>query len=516
MITVLYVDDEPALLELTRLFLERYGNYSVDTVTSASDALDRMKTTSYDAIVSDYQMPVMDGIELLKCLRKEGVTIPFILFTGRGREEIAIEALNAGVDFYLQKGGDPRSQFAELEHKLRLAIERRRIAGELCESRQRMTDIVSHLPDATFAVDLKGNVIVWNRAMEEMTGVKEEEILGAGGHVCAAAIYGDGKPVLLDLVLERKEDVEEYYPGLTVKDDRLIAENYIPYLYGGKGAHVWLIASPLYDAHGNITGAIESIRDITDRKLAQDALYRSEEKFRALTEQANDVIYLMDTDGRIIHINPRVARYGYTPEELISNDLSRVVAEEDVATVLGDLEKAIASGKPRFTVFRVRNGSGDTFWFEDSGAPVFDRDGKTIGVAGILRDITDRKRIEQRLVESERAYRSILDNMRDVFYRTDRDGVFVAVSRSGAELLGYGSVEELLGRSIDLVLYVSSERERLLAGMEEGSEAASSRVTLRRRDGSPVHVDMSSRRYYDEEGRYQGIEGFVWKNRGAE
>ncbi|MFA7563485.1 MAG: PAS domain S-box protein, partial [Methanoculleus sp.] len=317
MITVLYVDDEPALLELTRLFLERYGNYSVDTVTSASDALDRMKTTSYDAIVSDYQMPVMDGIELLKCLRKEGVTIPFILFTGRGREEIAIEALNAGVDFYLQKGGDPRSQFAELEHKLRLAIERRRIAGELCESRQRMTDIVSHLPDATFAVDLKGNVIVWNRAMEEMTGVKEEEILGAGGHVCAAAIYGDGKPVLLDLVLERKEDVEEYYPGLTVKDDRLIAENYIPYLYGGKGAHVWLIASPLYDAHGNITGAIESIRDITDRKLAQDALYRSEEKFRALTEQANDVIYLMDTDGRIIHINPRVARYGYTPEELI-------------------------------------------------------------------------------------------------------------------------------------------------------------------------------------------------------
>ncbi|HNT09202.1 response regulator, partial [Methanoculleus sp.] len=173
MISVLYVDDEPALLELTRLFLERYGNYSVDTAISALDALDMMKAAPYDAIISDYQMPVMDGIALLKHLRAEDSSTPFILFTGRGREEIAIEALNAGADFYLQKGGEPGSLFAELEHKLRLAVERRRIADELSESRQRMTAIVSHLPDATFAIDLEGKVIVWNRAMEEMTGVKE-------------------------------------------------------------------------------------------------------------------------------------------------------------------------------------------------------------------------------------------------------------------------------------------------------------------------------------------------------
>jgi len=508
-ISVLYVDDEPALLELTRLFLERYGNYSVDTAISALDALDMMKAAPYDAIISDYQMPVMDGIALLKHLRAEDSSTPFILFTGRGREEIAIEALNAGADFYLQKGGEPGSLFAELEHKLRLAVERRRIADELSESRQRMTAIVSHLPDATFAIDLEGKVIVWNRAMEEMTGVKEEEILGTGDHACAAAIYRARRPILLDFIIGREEKIREYYPDLTVKDDRLITENYIPTLYGGRGAHVWLVASPLYDAHGTITGAIESIRDITDRKLAEEALHRSEEKYRTLTEQTNDIIYLMDVNGRLTHIGPQVARYGYTPEEIISQNLSVFVVEEDVAIVVDDLEKAIATGIPRYTVFRARDKSGNIYWFEDSGAPVFDENGVIVGVSGVLRDITDRRRIEQKLVESERIYRSILENMRDVFYRSDREGILIMVSPSGAELLGYGSVEELLGKKIDSTLYADrGEQDRFLAEMDKRGEVVNYRVILKRRDGSPIPVETSSRRYYDENGCCLGIEGF--------
>ena len=78
-----------------------------------------MNTERYDAIISDYQMPEMDGITFLKELKASGNTTPFIIFTGRGREEVAIEALNEGADFYLQKGGEPKSQFAELAHKIR-------------------------------------------------------------------------------------------------------------------------------------------------------------------------------------------------------------------------------------------------------------------------------------------------------------------------------------------------------------------------------------------------------------
>ena len=119
LLSILYVDDEPSLLEIGKLFLEQRGQFSVETVTSAPAALTLLKTKTYDAIISDYQMPDMNGIEFLKEVRASGNTIPFILFTGRGREEIVIQAINEGADFYLQKGGEPKSQFAELIQKIK-------------------------------------------------------------------------------------------------------------------------------------------------------------------------------------------------------------------------------------------------------------------------------------------------------------------------------------------------------------------------------------------------------------
>jgi CheY-like chemotaxis protein len=126
MISVLYVDDEPALLEIGKLFLERSGTMHVDTLESASEALERIRATQYDAIISDFQMPEMDGITFLKALRREHPALPFIIFTGKGREEVVIEALNCGADHYLQKGGDPMPQFAELKHNIERAVERKR------------------------------------------------------------------------------------------------------------------------------------------------------------------------------------------------------------------------------------------------------------------------------------------------------------------------------------------------------------------------------------------------------
>ena len=178
MISILYVDDEPGLLELCRIFLEQTGEFRVETVESAQEALFRLRQEHYDAVISDYQMPVMDGISLLKSIRQQAGEIPFILFTGKGREEVVIEAVNNGADFYLQKGGDPKAQFAELMHKVRQAVEKRRAVKELRESEKRLTDIINFLPDATFAIDREGKVIAWNRAIEELTGVPAAEMLG--------------------------------------------------------------------------------------------------------------------------------------------------------------------------------------------------------------------------------------------------------------------------------------------------------------------------------------------------
>jgi CheY-like chemotaxis protein/putative methionine-R-sulfoxide reductase with GAF domain len=144
MISVLYVDDEPALLDVGKVHLERSGQFLVDTLASAPAALEILKMRSYDIIVSDYQMPDMDGITFLKIVRKTWPMLPFIIFTGRGREEVVVEALNSGADHYLQKGGEPRSQFAELGHIITRSVERKR-AGEAILRLNRLYAVVSRI-----------------------------------------------------------------------------------------------------------------------------------------------------------------------------------------------------------------------------------------------------------------------------------------------------------------------------------------------------------------------------------
>ncbi|WFN34159.1 PocR ligand-binding domain-containing protein [Methanogenium sp. S4BF] len=140
--SILYVDDEDALLEITKIFLERSGAFSVDTAGSASEALGLIQSHAYSAIVSDYEMPGMNGIEFLKAVRTYSPDLPFIIFTGRGREDVVIEALNSGASYYLQKGGNPKAQFAELIHKLNLAIEKQKTDEQLWLDEQRLEALV--------------------------------------------------------------------------------------------------------------------------------------------------------------------------------------------------------------------------------------------------------------------------------------------------------------------------------------------------------------------------------------
>ena len=108
-----------------------------------------MREGGYDAVVSDYQMSEMDGIEFLKHFRKEHPSLPFIIFTGRGREEIAIAAFESGADSYIQKGGDPIAQFAELSHKIRKSVEQRKSDEALGRARRNFATCMTMLRTGT-------------------------------------------------------------------------------------------------------------------------------------------------------------------------------------------------------------------------------------------------------------------------------------------------------------------------------------------------------------------------------
>lgn len=140
---LLMVDDEVEMTDLARLFLERSGSISIDAVHSATEALDRLEIETYDGVISDYEMPGMNGIAFLKVLRASQNTIPFVIFTGRGREEVVIEALNSGADYYLQKGGDARAQYAELAHNIRRAVAEREQERQIWEMHEVLSAILS-------------------------------------------------------------------------------------------------------------------------------------------------------------------------------------------------------------------------------------------------------------------------------------------------------------------------------------------------------------------------------------
>ena len=175
-ITVLLVDDEPGLTGIAKRFLERSGECCVDIANSAADALVMLTKGQYDAVVSDYLMPDMDGITFLKTVRSGNTTIPFIVFTGKGREEVVIEALNNGADFYLQKGGDPAAQFTELQSKIRKGVEQRRVQRELSDKNHILDAILTASPHGIALI--KEERIRWvNDAFARMLQYSKQDLI---------------------------------------------------------------------------------------------------------------------------------------------------------------------------------------------------------------------------------------------------------------------------------------------------------------------------------------------------
>ena len=172
--TVLFVDDEPVLRDVSKRFLEKDRDLAVETCASAKEALALLKKKKYDVIVSDYEMPVSDGIDFLKKLRGEGNPTPFIIFSGKGREEVVIDALNNGADFYIQKGGDPKAQFVELKNQIQHINQRKRAEAALMQSEARYRLITDNMSDSVWLMDRKFRLTFISPSSERKRGFSPE------------------------------------------------------------------------------------------------------------------------------------------------------------------------------------------------------------------------------------------------------------------------------------------------------------------------------------------------------
>ncbi len=186
------------------------------------------------------------------------------------------------------------SRFAQLAS---VALDNARLYSTTQESERRFMDIIDFLPDATLVIDVEGRVMAWNRAMEEMTGVAAEEMLGRGDYEYAVPFYNERRPILIDLVLLPRQELERKYGHLERKGSILVGETYTPSLKGG-ARYLYATASPLHNSQGDVVGAIESIRDITERKKAEEELENAKQTAESATQAKSDFLANMSHEIR--------------------------------------------------------------------------------------------------------------------------------------------------------------------------------------------------------------------------
>ncbi len=271
---------------------------------------------------------------------------------------------------------------------------RKQAEEALKATNRKLNDIIEFLPDATFVVDKDNRVIAWNRAIEEMTGVKKEEIIGKGDYAYTVPFYGEARPNILGLIDRVDEDVERKYDYTRRKDRVVCGEVFVPKVYGGRGAHVWAIVAPLFDSEGRQAGAIESVRDITEFKEAEAALRQSEENYRLVIENSRDAIFILQ-DEVIQFPNPRTLQlFGYAAAELREVVFTNCVHPEDRDVAVMQQQK-ILKGRGGNATFRIIANNGGVLWVENSAVAVKWKEKRA--TLNFMRDITVQKNIEAQL-----------------------------------------------------------------------------------------------------------------------
>lgn len=391
MIRVLFIDSQSDPAEQGKRHLGLPKDIKVDTALSASIARNMLDHGDYHAIVSDYQLPEMTSIDFLRELRSKGDTIPFILFTQRGREEVVIEALNAGVDFYVQKGGDQAAQYAELEHKVRQVVRQRQAEASLQQREERLRSILATVPDTIITVDPALRILNINHHVDPAVDAIGRSVLDSVD------------PKFHDLV--RAEFERVFRKGENGHYEALGPDP--------SGELIWYETNigPVFEG-GAVKGAVLITRAINDRKQAEMVLRESEERFRCLAENAFEGIAI-SSKGILIDTNGAMQRIlGYKEDELTGRLMFDFFTPESAETVKEKLKKPeaapyeaqlIDSGGRIHTV--LIHGK-DVTW---KGRPA--RLGAVQDISELSEEIAERKWVEEVLARRNEELNSVVESL---------------------------------------------------------------------------------------------------------
>ncbi len=335
----------------------------------------------------------------------------------------------------------------------------KRAEEALRDSQQQMANIINFLPDATFVIDINGKVISWNNAIEEMTGIKASEILGKNNYEYALPFYGVRRPILIDLVLSPDDRFSGPYKFMRQEKNLLTMETEVPVLRGAK-RFVFATAAPIFNSKGEIVGAIESVRDITDSKQAEVALRNSQQQMADIINFLPDATLVINTEGKVISWN-------YAMEEMTGIKAVDMIGKGDYAYAVPFY------GEPRPLLLDLVLLPGDQYdnhyqsvWKDKdwlrvetevpalrgearfvfaTASPIYNIKGEIVGSIESVRDVNDRKRAEVALQASELRFRTAMEESPIAMQVFTANGVLESANKAAEDLLHFDA-SELIGK----------------------------------------------------------------------
>jgi len=279
------------------------------------------------------------------------------------------------------------------------------VAEEALRSNQRkLMDIIDFLPDATIAIDTKGQIIISNKATEKMTGVPAVEMIGKGDYAYSIPFYGVAKPRLMDLVFLDDGEIATRYSDLTREGEAITAVVFCPALYNKKGAWIFAKASPLHDQTGKVIGAIEIVRDITERKLLENALVNEKKLLETTLKSLGDGVISTDNNGNIVFLNHMgESLTGWTQEEAKGKEIEEVfnVVDELTGKKRDNLVTKVLENKKTIELANhnlLISKDGTQRSIEHGAAPILEESNEILGVVVVFRDFSEKKQKEEEII----------------------------------------------------------------------------------------------------------------------
>jgi PAS domain S-box-containing protein len=520
-IRVLMVDDDDVHLELSERFLHRQSpDYQVVSVKSSTDALTQLEENGFDAAVCDIDLAddPKNGLEILEHVRSIGDDIPVIIFTGKSREEFAIQALNLGADYYIRKSSSNiEALYAELSYYILTAVEKRRTKRALWESEQKLRLSDARLAEAqriahsgSWVWDIVENKEIWSDEIFRIFGLVPQEF-PATYEAFLSSVHPNDRELVENAVENALRNDKPYSI-----DHRIVhPDSTIRYVHEE--------GEVTFDEHGKAVIMMGTVQDITDRVTSEKQLREERDIARKYLELANTMILALDTSFNVTMINRKGCEIlGLEEDEIIGkNWLRSFVPKSDRSEAKKHLRSLLTSNGSISPCgsFRILSESGDAKSVFCHDTVLFDDDGKVASILFSAQPVAETGSLEkseiveldESLIVSSDWWEEVFDNSPSAIGLFNSKGLLVHANKAAVEMLGVKNREALLGLS----LFKDSQLpENILEGIKKGErqrfeykwnfDYVKQRSILDTSRGGVIYMDVLLSVRQDSRGRFQG------------